>query len=77
MEEHLELGFTEAEIKEFETRMKYDWFHLNLYSIFQDISRRSIKTAWLLADLRRGSNSLNSDSVHLNYKNNVKKPNKD
>ena len=46
MEEHLELGFTEAEFKEFETRLKYDWFHLNLYSIFQDISRRSIKTGF-------------------------------
>ena len=29
----------EAEFKEFEPRLKYDWFHLKSYSIFQDLSR--------------------------------------
>ena len=33
-----------------------------LYSIFQDSSRRSIETSFC-ADLSRGSNSLNSDTV--------------
>ena len=43
---------TEAEFKEFEPllkfkpRLKYGWFHLNLYSIFQDLSRRSIETGF-------------------------------
>jgi len=32
--------------------------------MFQDLSQRSIKTGFL-ADLRRGSNSLNSDTVQL------------
>ncbi len=42
----------EAEFKEFEPRikykpqLKYGWFHLNLYWIFQDLSRRSIKTGF-------------------------------
>ena len=30
----------------FKSRLKYGWFHLNLYSIFQDLSRRSIKTGF-------------------------------
>ena len=40
----------EAEFKEFEprlnfeTRLKYGWFHLKLYSMFQDSSQRSIET---------------------------------
>ena len=34
--------------------------HLNLYSIFQDSSQRLIETGFW-ADLRRGSNALNSD----------------
>ena len=44
--------WAEAEFKEFEprlkfkTRLKYDWFHLKLYSMFQDLSRRSIKTGF-------------------------------
>ena len=56
---------TEAEFKEieprlkFETRLKYGWFHLKLYSIFQVLSGRPIETSFL-ADLRRDSNSLNS-----------------
>ena len=33
-----------------------------MYSIFQDLSRRSIETG-----LRRGSNSLNLDTDHKNY----------
>ena len=36
----------EAEFKEFEPRLKYGWFHLKLYSIFQDLSRRSIETGF-------------------------------
>ena len=42
----------EAEFKEFELRpkfkpwLKYGWFHLNLYSMFQDLSRRSIETGF-------------------------------
>ena len=28
----------------FETHLKYGWFHLKLYSMFQDFSQRSIKT---------------------------------
>ena len=41
---------TKAEFKEFEPRLKfekwlkYGWFHLKLYSMFQDLSRRSIET---------------------------------
>ena len=58
----------EAEVKEFERqlkfkpRLKYGWFHLKLYSMFQNLRRRSIETGFKL-DLRRGSNSSNSDSV--------------
>ena len=39
---------SEAEFKEFEPRfkfkprLKYDWFHLELYQMFQDLSQRSI-----------------------------------
>ena len=39
----------EAEFKEFEsrlkfeTRLKYGWFHLIFYSMFQDLSRRQLK----------------------------------
>ena len=64
-------GTLEAEFKEFEpllkfeTRLKYGWFHVKLFSMFQDLSRRSIKTGFSV-DLRRGSNSLNSDSEYLN-----------
>ena len=36
---------------EFETRLKYGWFHLKLYSMFQDLSRRSIETGfWRISD---------------------------
>ena len=53
------------EFKEFERwfkfkpRLKYGWFHLKLYQMFPDFSRRRP----ILADLNRGSNSLNSISV--------------
>ena len=39
---------SEAEFKEFEPRLifkprlNYGWFHLKLYQMFQDLSRRSI-----------------------------------
>jgi len=36
----------EAEFKEFKPRLKYGWFHLKLYSIFQDLSRRSMETGF-------------------------------
>ena len=36
----------EAEFKEFEPRLKYSCFPLKLYLIFQDFSRRSIKTGF-------------------------------
>ena len=36
------LSTAEAEFKEFESRLKYGWFHLKMYSMFQDLSRRSI-----------------------------------
>ena len=48
----LKVNNSEAEFKEFELRLKckprlkYGWFHLKLYSIFQDLSRRSIKTGF-------------------------------
>ena len=62
-----------AEFKEFERRFKfkprfkYGWFHLKLYQMFQDLSRRFIKTGFwrILADLNRGLNSLNSISGHV------------
>ena len=43
---------TEAELKEFEWRLKfkpplkYVWFNLKLYFIFQDLSRRLIETGF-------------------------------
>jgi len=37
---------SEAEIKEFEPRLKYGWFHLKSYSMFHDLSRRSIETGF-------------------------------
>ena len=61
---------TEAEFKEFgprlefETRLKYGWFHLKLYSMFQDLGQRSIETGfWRIWD--GGANSLNLDSEKL------------
>ena len=55
---------TVAEFKEFERRFKfkprfeYGWFHLKLYQMFQDLK-------WVLVDLNRGSNSLNSISRYI------------
>ena len=46
------LMWTEADSKEFESRLKfkprfkYGWFHLKSYSLFQDLSRRSIETGF-------------------------------
>ena len=43
---------SEAELKEFEPRLKfklqlkYGWFYLKLYSIFKDLIRRSIETGF-------------------------------
>ena len=44
--------YPEAEFKEFEPRLniqprfKYAWFHLKLYQMFQDLSRRLILTGF-------------------------------
>ena len=65
----LEIMFTEAEFKEFEPRLKfetgikYGWFHFKLYSMFQDLSRRSIETGFggfetRLKFIKFGHNSL-------------------
>ena len=49
---NLDLRILEDEFKEFEprlkfvTRLKCSWFHLKLYSMFQNLSRRSIKTGF-------------------------------
>ena len=56
-------GCTEAEFKEFEPRLKYGWFHLILY-LFSRF-KPAFNCNRFLADLSRGSNSLNSDSDHL------------
>jgi len=42
----LGLRSPEAEFKEFEPRLKFWWFHLNLYLFFQDLSRRLIETGF-------------------------------
>ena len=50
--EFLEKGKPEVEFKEFEPRLifkpwlKYGWSCLKLYSVFQDLSRRSIETGF-------------------------------
>ena len=70
-----------AEFKEFEprptfeARIKYGSFHLKYYSMFKDLSRRSIETGFL-SDMRRGSNLLTSDSglKMLEQKSNLAKP---
>ena len=57
--------YPEAEFIEFKPRikfempLKYGLFRLKLYSMFQDLNR-------FLVDLRRDSNSLNSDSGGAN-----------
>ena len=41
----------EAEFEEFEPRLKYGWFYLKLYLIFQDLNRRSVETSfWRIID---------------------------
>ena len=61
-----------AEFKEFElrfklkSRFKYGWFHLKLYQMFQDLSRR-LNLNRVLADLNRGLNSLNSLNSRTDY----------
>ena len=48
----MNLERSEAEFKEFETRhkfetqLKYDCFHLKLYSMYQDLSLRVIETGF-------------------------------
>ena len=37
---------SEPEVEFKEPQLKYCWFHLKLYSIFQDLSRRSIETGF-------------------------------
>ena len=36
----------DAEFKEFEPRLKYGWFHLKSYLLFQDLSQRSTETGF-------------------------------
>ena len=37
--------------EKFETWLKFGWFHLKLYSMFQDLIRRSIETGfWRICD---------------------------
>ena len=46
-----QLSNHEGRIKEFEPRLKYGWFLLELYLTFQDISQRSIETSfWRIWD---------------------------
>ena len=45
----------------FKPRLKYGWFHLKLYQMFQDLST-ALNLNLVLPDLNRGSNSLNSIS---------------
>ena len=44
----------------FKPRLKYGWFQLKLYSIFQDFAGAQLKPFFL--DFWRGLNSLNSDT---------------
>ena len=37
----------EAEFIEFERRLRYGWFHLKLYSVFQDLSWCLIETDYI------------------------------
>ena len=61
------LDLPEPEVKEFKPRLKskpqlkYGWFPLKLYLIFQDLIRLSIETGFF-GDLTPGLNSLNSAS---------------
>ena len=50
----------------FETQLKYGWFHLKLYSMFQDLSRRSIETGfWWIYDAAQIHYIPNTDNVNL------------
>ena len=43
-----EAEFIEFELRfKFKPRLKYGWFHLKLYKMLQDLSRRSIETGFL------------------------------
>jgi len=42
----LKTNIPEAEFIEFDPRLKYGWFHLKMFSILQDLSRRSIETGF-------------------------------
>ena len=46
------LSIKEFELRlKFETRLKYDWLHSKLCSMFQDLNRRSIATIfWRISD---------------------------
>ena len=60
--ENLETEFKEFERRlKFKLRLKYSWFHLKLYSMFTRF-KPALNLNWFLADLGRGSNSLNSDT---------------
>ena len=37
---------SEAEFKDFRHPLRYGWFHLKLYSMFQDLSRSLIETGF-------------------------------
>ena len=41
-----ETEFKEFELLKFKPQLKYGWFHLKLYSMFQDSSRRLIETGF-------------------------------
>ena len=45
-ESNTKIPSSEAEFKEFKPRLKYGWFHLKLYSNFQDLSQRLIETGF-------------------------------
>ena len=54
---HLKLSLQRPNFEEFEPRLKFDmqlkygWFHLKLYLLFQDLSRRSIEIGfWWIWD---------------------------
>jgi len=43
---------SEAEFKEFEPRLKYGWFHLKLFSIFQNLAGAQMKPAFYVFETR-------------------------
>ena len=57
----------------FEPRLKYGWFHLKLYSMFQDLSRRSIKPGfWRIWDAAQINYIRSLDLYLYNNKENAK-----